>query len=77
MLKFYFDKPKTVYKVNGCLPHLPCVSPFHSLAKMMGSFKIYDHMTTKVYSCQDKGGGSTYPWFILFFFILPIIIAAN
>jgi len=21
MLKFYFDKPKTVFKVNVCLPH--------------------------------------------------------
>ncbi len=58
MLKYYFDKPKTVFKVNGCL--LPFVSPFHGLAEMMGSFKRHGHMTVKVYSCQDPGGGSTY-----------------
>ncbi len=61
MLKFYIDKPNTVLKVNGCLPFPPCVSPFHSLAEMMGGSKIHGHMTVKVYSCQDTGGGSTYP----------------
>jgi len=38
---------------------------FHSshvfLTEMMGGSKIYGHMTIKVYSCRDKGGGSTYP----------------
>jgi len=61
MLKFYFDKPKTVFKVNWRLPLLPCASPFHSLAEVMGSFKIYWHMAIKGYGCQDTGGGSTYP----------------
>ncbi len=27
----------------------------------MGGSKIHGHMTVKVYSCQDTGGGSTYP----------------
>ena len=61
MLKFYFDKPKTVFKVNRHLPPLLCASPFHSLAEMMGGSKIYGHMTIKWYSCQDAGGGSTFP----------------
>ncbi len=27
----------------------------------MGGFKIYGHMTIKVYSWQHTGGGSSYP----------------
>ena len=44
-----------------CLPFPQCVSPFHSLAEMIRGSKIHGHMTVKVYSCQDAGGGSTYP----------------
>lgn len=44
-----------------CLPFPQCVSHFHSLAEIMGGFKIHGHMTIKMYSCQDAGGGSTYP----------------
>ncbi len=61
MLIFYFDKPHTVFKVNGCLPLPPCLSPFHSLSEMMGGSRIHGRMTVKVYSCQDTRGGSTFP----------------
>jgi len=60
MLKFYFDKPKTVFKANKRLPLLPCASPFHSLAEMMGDSKnIWSH-DNKIVRLQDTGGGSTY-----------------